>query len=264
MKNKLFLFWILLSVVTLSVTSCSSDSDTTQTPTLLKKIQSVELGQNATYQFYYKGTKLSKVNFTIQGQTDGTGYEKYSYTNDLISEIKTYNSANQIQAITKLNYNATNQLMEVVKVIPSENYGLKTIFTYTLVGTVVMKTFSGNMEIQENFTNQTTTFHLLGGEVVKKVFQSETFQDTVEYMYDQANNPVQNITGFNAIKLYATINNGLFGLNHNLTQQTTYLTPDVVDNQIDFTLQYNNDNYPTTRFATGNFSGNYQYQYEYY
>jgi hypothetical protein len=263
MKKMISLFWIL-SIFSLPLTSCSSDTDTESSVTLLKKIQSVDLGQNAVHQFYYKGTKLSKVAFDIQGQTNGVGYDKYAYTNDLITEIKTYSNDNQLIAITTLSYNSSNQLVEVVKVEPSRNYGFRTVFNYNLAGTVIVQTFHGNTSVQDNSTNQTTTFYLMNGEVVKKDYVSTDMNYTINYVYDNLKNPFQNVTGYNAIKLYSFINNGLFGSNHNLLQQTTYFSPDVIDSQVDFELEYNNNNFPTSRYATGSFSGVYQYLYEYY
>ncbi|PZO30788.1 MAG: hypothetical protein DCF13_02830 [Flavobacteriaceae bacterium] len=257
-------FWTIISIISLALTSCTSDSDSSKNVILLKKIQSVDLGQIAVHKFYYKGTKLSKVAFDIQGQTNGVGYDKYSYTNDLITEIKTYSANNQLLAITTLSYNSSNQLAEVVKVEPSRNYGLRTVFSYSLTGTVVVQSFYGNTTVQESSTNQTTTFYLLNGEIEKKDFLSIDMNYTIVYVYDNSKNPFLNVTGYNAIKLYSFINNGLFGLNHNLLQQTTYLSPDVIDTQVDFELEYNNNNFPTSRYATGSFSGVYQYLYEYY
>lgn len=263
MKKVFPLFWIL-SIVSIFLTSCSSDEDTSNGITLLRKIESVDLGQHAKHQFFYKGTKLTKVVFEKEAQTDGNGYDKYSYTNDLITEIKTYNNNNQIDAVTTLTYNSNNQLTEVLKLEPSRNYGLRTVFNYTLFGTVVITSYSGNLQSQNSSTNQTTTLSLLNGEIIRKEFTSAEMNYIVEYEYDVKNNPMKNVTGYQAVKLYAYINNGLFGMNHNLAQQTTYLVLNVIDNQVDFELQYNNDNFPTSRYATGSFSGAYQYQYEYY
>lgn len=261
--KKLYTFcWIILSV--LSLASCSSDADSSSNVTLLKKIQSVDLGQNAVHNFYYKGTKLTKVTFDIQGQTNGKGYDKYSYINDLISEIKTFSSNNQLLSVITLTYNNLNQLTEVVKIEPSRNYGLKTVFDYSTNNTVIAQTFSGNTSAQDNPSNQTTTFLLQNDEVVSKSFASADMNYSIEYVYDDKNNPFKNVTGYHAIKLYAILNNGLLGLNHNLLKQTTYFDANVIDSQIDFELNYNQDNFPTLRYATGEFSGVYQYVYEYY
>jgi hypothetical protein len=264
MKKLNSIFGIILSILSLAITSCSSDSESSNNVTLLKKLQSVDLGQSAVHNFYYKGTKLTKVAFEVEGQTNGSGYDKYSYTNDLITEIKTYSNDNKLVVITTLSYNNENQLNEVVKIEPSRNYGLRTVLTYNLSGTVTVQSFSGNVDVQEHSTNQTTTFYFLNGEIDKKQYQSDDLNYTIEYGYDNKNNPFQNVTGYKAIKLYSVINNGLFGFNYNLQQQTTYFAPNVIDSQVDFELAYNDNNFPTTRFATGEFSGVYQYTYEYY
>jgi hypothetical protein len=264
MKKLNSIFWIILSILSFAITSCSSDTDSSETVTLLKKINSVDLGQNAVHKFNYKGTKLSKVTFEIQGQTNGNGYDSYSYTNDLITEIKTYSNDNKLVAITTLSYNNENQLNEVVKIEPSRNYGLRTVFTHNLSGTVTVQSFSGNVSVQNQPTNQITTFYFLNGEIDKKEYHSDDLNYTIEYAYDNFKNPLQNVTGFNAIKLYSVINNGLFGFNHNLIQQTTYFTANVVDSQVDFEANYNDNDFPTSRYATGEFSGVYQYTYEYY
>lgn len=227
-------------------------------------MQSVDLGQNAVYNFYYKGTKLSKVTFEIDGQTNGFGYDKYSYTNDLISEIKTYSNDNKLVAITRFSYTSSNKVSEVIKIEPSRNYGLRTVFTYNMDGTVTVETFSGNVYVQDNPINQNTTYSFMNNEVVKKNFTSSDLNYSIEYGYDDYHNPMKNVTGYNAIKLYSEINKGLFGFNHNLVQETTYFTPNVVDTQVEFELTYNDENFPTSRYAIGDFSGVYQYTYEYY
>ena len=70
---------LLISIFFLTFLSCSSDSDT-DSPILLKKLTGITMGKNTTHNFSYNGTKLTKVAFEIEAQTDGIGYDKYVYS----------------------------------------------------------------------------------------------------------------------------------------------------------------------------------------
>ena len=96
--KKVFQYLFLVLIIT-SLVSCSNDSDT-ESPVLLRKLTSVNMGQNASYTFSYKGTKLTKVAFEIEAVADGSGYDLYTYNGNLIAEVKRFNTANQNIAIT--------------------------------------------------------------------------------------------------------------------------------------------------------------------
>ncbi|MBP6556798.1 MAG: hypothetical protein KAX93_02835 [Flavobacterium sp.] len=251
--------FLFISLFVLSFVSCSSDSDT-DNPVLLKKLTGITMGQNASHTFSYNGTKLTKVAFEIEAQTDGVGYDKYVYNGDLITEIKRYNASNQNTATTRFTYNVNNQLTEVVKVQPASNYGFKNVFTYNNDGSVLVTGYSGDVNSQTNLSDITEKFYFQNGEVSQKEYSSTTLVSSTTYAYDSAHHPMHNVTGLNAIKLYNFITNGLFGMQHNMTQQTTTISGNI-DTQVSMQADYNNDNYPASLYSA---DGMYQYQFSYF
>ena len=251
--------YLFLVVIVFSFVSCSSDSDT-ETPVLLRKLTSVNMGQNAAYTFSYKGTKLTKVAFEIEAVADGSGYDLYTYNGNLIAEVKRFNTANQNTATTTFTYNSNNQLTQAVKVQPANNYGFKSIFTYNIDGSVTVTGFSGTTTTQTTPSTIVEKFYFHNGEVTQKDFVSNTTNFSVAYTYDNANHPMQNVTGLNAIKLYSFIADGLFGMQHNLTKQITTVSGES-PTEIAMEADYNTSNYPVALYSA---DGLYQHQFTYF
>jgi len=251
--------YLFLVVIVFSFVSCSSDSDTV-TPVLLRKLTSVNMGQNAAYTFSYKGTKLTKVAFEIEAVADGSGYDLYTYNGNLIAEVKRFNTANQNTATTTFTYNSNNQLTQAVKVQPANNYGFKSIFTYNIDGSVTVTGFSGTTTTQTTPSTIVEKFYFHNGEVTQKDFVSNTTNFSVAYTYDNANHPMQNVTGLNAIKLYSFIADGLFGMQHNLTKQITTVSGES-PTEIAMEADYNTSNYPVALYSA---DGLYQHQFTYF
>ena len=251
--------YLFLVVIVFSFVSCSSDSDTV-TPVLLRKLTSVNMGQNAAYTFSYKGTKLTKVAFEIEAVADGSGYDLYTYNGNLIVEVRRFNTANQNTATTTFTYNSNNQLTQAVKVQPANNYGFKSIFTYNIDGSVTVTGFSGTTTTQTTPSTIVEKFYFHNGEVTQKDFVSNTTNFSVAYTYDNANHPMQNVTGLNAIKLYSFIADGLFGMQHNLTKQITTVSGES-PTEIAMEADYNTSNYPVALYSA---DGLYQHQFTYF
>ena len=258
-------FFLLLPVFLfiLTVTSCSSDNDGPNV-VLLSKVTGVSLGQQSVHTFSYNGTKLTKVAFEIEAQTDGSGYDKYFYTGDLITQIKRFNALNQNTTTTVFTYDVNKRITQDVKVEPSLNYGFRTVYAYNSDGSVTATGFSGTVDAQNTISDTSEKFYFQNGEVSQKDFFSNSFSSSVIYSYDTANHPMRNVTGLDAIKLYAFIANGLFGYEHNMIQQNTYLTSGVMDSQVAFTINYNSNNYPVEMFSTMGSNGSYQYSFQYF
>jgi hypothetical protein len=251
--------YLFLAVIVFSFVSCSSDSDT-ETPVLLRKLTSVNMGQNAAYTFSYKGTQLTKVAFEIEAVADGSGYDLYTYNGNLIAEVKRFNAANQNTATTTFTYNSNNQLTQAVKVQPANNYGFKSVFTYNVDGSVTVTGFSGTTAAQTTPSTTVEKFYFHNGEVTQKEFVSNTTNFSVAYTYDNANHPMQNVTGINAIKLYSFIADGLFGMQHNVTKQITTVSGES-PTEIAMDADYNTSNYPVALYSA---DGLYQHQFTYF
>lgn len=262
MKN-LFQYFAIFLVVVLSMTSCTTDDNSGTSAILLKKLTSVSFGTHAEYSFSYKGTKLSKVTFSVDNQTDGNGYYKYTYTNDLITEISRYHSNGHLSEKTMFTYDSSNRLIEALKLTFANSFGSKKVFSHNLDGTVTVTTFGGNLETQNTLSDAVETYHFNNGEITRKEYVSNTLTYALTYEYDNANQPMKNVTGMKAIKIYHFIADGLFGMDHNLLVQNSYDNNGNLNHTISFDGDYNQDNYPTVIFSTDQVE-NTSYNFQYY
>lgn len=261
---------VLYFLLLVTLWSCSNDKEDTNSSSksvLVKKLDAVDLGKNASYTFSYNDTKLDKVAYEIEGQTDGIGHYEYFYTGNLISEIKRFNQSNQNTARILFEYNSSNALTQVTELDVNANYGLKNVITYNSDGTVEVDRFSGTTTSQSTFA-YSSSFHLLNGELVQEN-NSGAIETIVNYEFDSANHPLQNVTGINEIKIYSALTHGIFnrgfmGLNNNLKKQTTVFVADGSTEIVDYTINYNEQNYPTTIVSTPTSLGSYSYVFEYY
>lgn len=260
---------VLYFLLLVTLWSCSDDKqdDSTSKLTLVKKLDAVDLGKHAVYTFFYNGAKLDKVNYEIEGQTDGIGHYEYFYTGNLISEIKRFNQNNQNTARILFEYNSNNALVQVTELDVNANYGLKNVITYNLDGTVEVERFSGNTSSQSVFA-YSSLYSFQNGELVQEN-NSGTIATIVNYEFDSANHPLQNVTGINEIKIYSALthgifNRGLIGLNNNLKKQTTTFVADGSTEIVDYTMSYNTQNYPSTIVSSPTSLGSYSYSFEYY
>lgn len=262
--KKIFQYFAIFSVIILTMTSCTSDDNSGSSVVLLKKLTSTSFGTNAQYGFTYNGTKLTKVSFSVNNQLNGNWYDKYRYTGDLITEIKRYNSSNQITTSTVFTYNASNQLTQVVKLNLDNNYGFKTVYQYNIDGSVVATGYYGDLVAQNTLSVTSEKYYFQNGEIVSKEhYSSNTLQFSNAYSYDVSNNPLKNVTGIKAIKIYDFMADGLFGIEHNVIQQTAYDASGNIDNTVSFEGNYNQDSYPTAIYSV-NTQESLAYNFEYY
>ncbi|NNT71982.1 hypothetical protein HKT18_07120 [Flavobacterium sp. IMCC34852] len=259
--KKFFQYLAFLWVVVLTMTSCTTDDNSGTSAILLKKLTAVSFGTNAEYNFTYKGTKLSQVTFTVNNQTNGNGYYKYTYTNDLITEISRYHSNGHLSEKTTFSYDSSNRLTEALKLVFETSFGSKKVFSHNLNGTVTVTTFGGNLIAQNTLSDIVETYHFTNGEISQKDYDSNTLAYSINYAYDNANHPTQNVTGLKALKLYDFISDGLFGMNHNLLEQNTYDANGNLEHTVSYQGDYNQDNYPTALYTA---DGQFQYQFTYF
>lgn len=242
--KKIFQYFAVFSVIVLTMTSCSSDDNSGTSPVLLKKMTNVSFGTHAVYTFSYKGTKLTKMAFTFDNQTNGDGYDKYYYTGDLITEIKRYNKSNHNTFKTVFSYNASNQLTQVVKLELDNNYGYKVVYQYNGDGSVQATSYYGDLQVQNTDTGITEKYYFQNGDIIAKEYSSSTSVYRNEYAYDTANHPLRNVTGIKAINIYNFMAEGLFGIEHNVKQRDNYDAAGTLQNSVSFEADYNQDNYP--------------------
>mgnify|MGYP000040528878 CR=1 FL=1 len=232
MKKLLYLF----SAVALTLTSCSSDDDSTSSSNsglLTKIIETFEDNSTLTTEFQYSGTKLVRI-------TDDEGRFDYTYTNDLITEIKYYESNTLLQTET-FQYDTNGRVTTYIIVDNIDtDWGNKETYTYNTNGSVSVNYYSGDAFSQTTL-DRTGTITFLNGEINQISFSDGK---TITYSYDNKNNPFKNVTGFDKINF---CNQEGTGVLHNIIQEDD--STDLDD--ISTTYTYNSNDYPITSTETG-------------
>lgn len=257
---------LFVSLLVLTFTSCSSDDNENQPETsvvLLKKMESDVMGNHSVYNFNYNGRKLIKVSYEAHVPAMQTGYDKYYYNGELISEIKTFNGNNQNTYSTLFTYNTNNQLAQVVKLNLLNSTASKTVFTYNTNGTVDALSYTGSIEAQLTLSTVSEKYFIENNNITRIEFTGSTTQTAMDFEYDTANNPMRNVIGMDKIKLYTYDSDGRYGITKNLKKVTTHFAT-VESSQVDFELVYDENNYPLTSYSTESSPGPYSYNFEYY
>ncbi|MBC5834777.1 hypothetical protein G6N05_09930 [Flavobacterium sp. F372] len=240
-----------LSVLILIFTSCStSDEALVNEPSLpsgfLKQV--IESGTGgATSTFTYSGAKLANV-------VSGTEKTVYTYTGDLITEIKVYEGSVLMETI--IYQYATNGNLAMSKNTNSSGNYVKNTFTYNTDGTISYVKVSGNATTTQITPYFTGKVYFTNGDVTKVYIDygpgNQSFNTTETYTYDTNISPFKNVIGFEKINLAEELTNNFdFGINHNILtykHNVTLLTSNV--------FAYNTSNYPTqlTQTSMGNVS----------
>mgnify|MGYP006175288911 CR=1 FL=1 len=203
--KKLFCFF---SAVLLVISSCSSDDSKNSSSGFLKKIAgTLDDGQTYSFEYKYSGNKITKII-----DSDG-GYKLFTYTENLISKIETY-SNNVLDHVKTYSYNSNNQLSSFIIVYPNyPNWGRKKTFTYNTNGTVTINYYNGDYNSQTNlYDTATVTF---SNNQASQIFSSGK---TNNYTYDNKNNPLKNVLGFDKIHLSEE---SIEGITNNITSMTS-------------------------------------------
>lgn len=266
--KKAFQFLAILFIAFSTLTSCSSDNDSTTSAVLLKKLHANVMGADEEYLFSYNGTKLTKIAFQIDMGIVTNGYSKFIYSGNLISQIKDFdNNVNTYN--TFFTYNTASQLTEVLKLQVGADYGEKLVFTYNTDNTVDSQNYLGTASSQTSLI-ATEKFYIENNKLIQKDYSEETIGSQTTYTYDSANHPMKNVTGINAITLYInslrgarSIALGLKGITNNIVKEVLHYENGPVVDEIKFESSYNNNNYPVSIYTTPDSPGPYNYQYEY-
>jgi hypothetical protein len=186
---RLFLITIVLFFL---LSSCSSDDATNnnQTKLLSKMVDIAANGSSATTVFTYNANKIMNV--------DGVNNHLiFTYTNNLIIKIETFDDASQLQSILNYTYEDDN----LIKIASSDNYEMH--FIHNANGTVSyekLTTDSANNEVlvykgilyflNGNLTKDERTLVTTATEVSKTI---------VSYQYDSKVNPLHNVVGYSKL-----------------------------------------------------------------
>jgi hypothetical protein len=226
MKKLISLFVISF----LMLQSCSSGDSSSDSPTnegLLVKELVVDGGK--TFTFTYNGNKITKL--AISEDVDSE-YTTFSYTGDLITQMKNYDAKNVLDYITDLYY-SDNKLIKVTYTSPSGKLESQEDYVYNPNGMVV--------ETLTDYMTGTPIKHspfkcyYTNGNLVK--IEGST-SDITYYTFDTKNSPWKNITGI--LKISIVFDN-FFNTNNPLTE-TNLLSMNLPN--ISYSYEYNSQDYP--------------------
>lgn len=225
----------LFGALSLLLSSCSSQdspsSDSAESSVLLKKvILTSQDGQSkVNVDYKYDGNKIVSI-------TDDSGEVGmyYTYTGDLITKIEFKLPDGTIEQTNTFKYNSEGKLSEFLRV-ESDNgelRGHKEVFTHNADGTISVKLYSGDADVQD-YLSGTSTIKFVDGEVTD-IINSESANR--KYTYDIKNNPAKHILGFEKI---AFVDGEATGIAHNEIKETS-------DGAVvaTYSYTYNSDGYP--------------------
>lgn len=237
----------LVSALVLVFTSCSNDDDSSSsssTPVLLTKTVETDTdGFTYTTNYEYIGTKLNKI-------VDDEGYFTFIYENDLITEVKYYESSTLLQTETYV-YDSNDRVIEYVIVDNIDtSWGNKETYVYNPDGSISVSYYIGDAFSQTTL-NKTGTINFVNGEVSQISFSDGR---TRSYTYDNKNNPFINVIGLDKISF---CNQEASGILHNVTEEDD--SADMDDLIASYT--YNSNDFPVTSIETDFEVINVQYFY---
>lgn len=205
----------LLSAVALIFTSCSSDESSSRstTPILLTKIiDTYEDNSTYTTDYVYSGTKL------VSATDSDDEYQLFTYTGNLITKIEYFLSDDTLDQVDTYTYDSSDRLISFVRVFPTDtDWGDKETYTYNTNGTISVNYYSGDYNSQTTL-DQTGVITFLNGEI-SQIATSDG--NTDDYTYDNKNNPLKNVLGYDKIYFTDALTDGII---HNVVTMTSSST----------------------------------------
>lgn len=227
--------FFLLIVTFLILQSCSSsDNDgsvnNSYEGVLLKRF----LGNDGISDFIYEnGNKLSKIVYSSQG------YDKLTYSGNLITKVEDVDAQGVINVITTYSYNSNNKLLET-REYSAQSLESVSQYTYNSDGTVTINSMTrGSSNGVDQWNNHVDkNYYDTAGNVIK----SENEYETTLIFYDNKNWPLKNVEG-----IYA-----LYQSKNNIIRETR--TSTFGSSETTWTYTYNSLNYPisATKIENGN------------
>lgn len=221
MKKSIFLLLIFFTLF-----SCSKDDDNIikDDSVLVKRIETSDGSFYTT--FTYEGNMLVKIS------SSNGYYQIYTYTGDLITHVDMYNSANMSRGSEDLEY-FNNKLYTIKKYGPDGKITGKAEFTYNSDESII--------------TCGATKYYLLNGNIVKI---EESLTNYCSYTYDNKNNPFKNIMGIKSMNSFYD-SEFIGNANNVLTITNPYFINHDETTQIQYTYEYNSQDYPISQTIVG-------------
>ena len=224
----------ILSVAVLFLSSCSSDSESSESSFLLvKKIVTLSSVMERTITFTYNGAKLNTI------EVDGSVLQ-HTYSGDNIVNVKRY-SGDLLEGETFYEYDNLGRVSSELFVYYLSDFSQKSVYTYNSNNTISYETLSGDQFSQSPNGISGLITQGQHGEILKvEVFNQGVLVNTNVYTYDAKNSPFKNIVGYgklpsNTDKVFNMITSTSLNINQEINTNSTY----------DYT--YNGNNFPTQR-----------------
>lgn len=221
-------FLLLFCAISIALTSCSSDDESSDS-VLLKKIVLTGSGGKTTVNYTYDGNKLVSIvdDFKVINM-------HYTYTGDLITKIDFKLPDGSIEQTNTFSYATDGKLATFVRVEFDENdfKGYKEVYTYNANGTISVKGYSGDDKTQ-TIASGTSTITFVNGDVSEI---TSTNSPNHKYTYDSKNNAAKNVLGLDKIAFVDGEGTDVF---HNELSDTS-------DGEVwsTYSFTYNSDGYP--------------------
>lgn len=239
MKKLLSLFAFSVAFLTSCSSSDSSSTPVTESDVLVTKTVETYANDNSTIttNYTYNGKKI-----VSSIDSDGV-YENYTYTGDLITNVKTYDDTDTLIVEEFLTYNGSGQLVTYLSKDYENDHGRKEEFVHNSNNTISYTVYKGTNDVQD--LSETGTIHLTNGEVtqVDTNVISPSITGTRVYTYDTKNNPFKNITGGDKINF---INEEAIGVFHNIVMDH-YTSSFPTNEMYTSTYTYNSLDFPLTQ-----------------
>lgn len=213
--------------------NCNSSDDSL----LLKQMIWTELdGTSETEEFFYDGNNLTSVT------VDGVLYNSYTYENDLLTKIETYDDNGAIVDYTIPEYDTNNQLIVYTVYINSDNQGIRFELTYNTDGTITEKKYLGDLNSQTNLTSETIV--IIDNNQLLQENNDNGF--SVTYAYDTSNGIFKNISNLQTLNLINVDFSGFIDSGQNNILSYTENDNGTVVVPEEYVYTYNSNNYPET------------------
>ena len=238
MKKLICYFTVLILIFS----SCNSSIEENQNVPVgfLKRFTVSGMTGFVNYDYYYEGNKISKV-------VSKHGIKRYTYTGNLITEIREFNRNLSLVSKKTFQYNANDELISSVLLFYDNNYGTKQELVYNSDGTVLVKYYSGNLTSQNNFDYSVLNY-FENNEIIKTE-ATFSFGDLITtYEYDSGNNPMSQVVGYKKLNILGELADGFYFMLHNGNQNNCTKRIQEGNNidceVVDYSIAYNSANYP--------------------
>lgn len=242
MKKLLYLF----AFFTVILSSCSSDNEENQGPLLKKMIYKGE-SVSLSYRDYNFNFNYDNNDRLLSIDRDGAVFREYTYSNDVITQVKYYvfwngESQSTLEYIFDFDYDSTNRLTKATRYYTSGTISLEYIFEYidsnnaeytincfTCPGDNIL--FKSGTIAFDNITNNIlNTTQLSYANYLNQDGSVHAFYPIykAENIYDNKKHPCTNIKGykelafFNLLNIDSTIFTSNFGVTNNLISIKKY------------------------------------------